>query len=146
MILRPLFPMLLLASPLAGQAISTAGVERDAGQSHLWRLAYDNDFFAATDRDFTQGIVLEVLDPRSARLPLTRALIAPRGGVSRIGIAYEDDGYTPSDLKASGILRGDHPYAGTKQLRLTRSATDTLRRQRITSALTLGIIGQGAGG
>lgn len=146
MILRTLFVAILVAPPLAAQAISTSGVERDAGQTHLWRLAYDNDFFAATDRYFTQGVVLEVMDPRLARLPLTRALIAPRGTTSRIGLAFEDDGYTASDLKAPGILQGDHPYAGTKQLRLMRIATDTLRRQRITSALTLGIIGQGAGG
>lgn len=146
MLLRTLFLPLLLVSPLAAQAISTAGVERDAGQAHLWRLAYDNDFFAATDRYFTQGIVLEVLHPRLARLPVARALLAPHGTVSRVGIAFEDDGYTASDLKASVILRGDHPYAGTKQLRLMAIATDTLRRQRITSALTLGIIGQGAGG
>ena len=137
---------LLTAAPLAAQAISTSGVERDAGQAQAWRLAYDNDFFTATDRYFTQGIVLEVSDPRLARLPLARVLFAPRGSATRVGMAYEDDGYTPSDLKAPGILYGDHPYVGTKQLRVTRLATDTVRRQRVTSALTLGIIGQGAGG
>ena len=133
------------AGRLTAQAISTAGVERDTGQPHSWRLAYDNDFFTATDRYFTQGLVLEVFDPRLSRLSAV-LLPASRGGTLRTGIAYEDDGYTPSDLTAPGILRGDHPYVGTKQVRLLGIATDTLRRQRITSALTLGIIGQGAGG
>ncbi len=146
MISRVLVLLFLAARILVAQAISTAGVERDAQQSRLWRLAYDNDFFAATDRYFTQGIVLEVLDPRLARLPLTRVLIAPSGSAPRFGIAYEDDGYTASDLKLPSIIPGDHPYAGTKQLRLTSLVTDPLRRQRITSAVTLGIIGQGAGG
>lgn len=143
---RILLVLCLLARPLSAQAIGTSGVERDAGPSPLWRLAYDNDFFRATDRYFTQGIVLEVRHPRLARVPLRRVLIAPRGTVSQLGVAYGDDGYTPSDLKAAGILRGDHPYAGTKQLRLTNTATDTARRQRVTSALTLGLIGPGAGG
>lgn len=136
----------LLTRSLGAQAIGTSGVERDAGAAPLWRLAYDNDFFRATDRYFTQGIVLEVRHPILARVPLRRVLIAPRGTVSQLGVAYGDDGYTPSDLKAAGILRGDHPYAGTKQLRLTNTATDSARRQRVTSALTLGLIGPGAGG
>ncbi len=143
--LRIAVTTILAAGPLSAQAVNTAGVERDTGQPHSWRLAYDNDFFTATDRYFTQGIVLEVFDPRLSGL--SRVLLpAPRGGSLRTGIAYEDDGYTPSDLKAPGILRGDHPYVGTKQFRMLGIATDTLRHQRITSALTLGIIGQGAGG
>ncbi|MCC7054293.1 MAG: lipid A deacylase LpxR family protein [Gemmatimonadaceae bacterium] len=141
-----LLAALVTAASVAAQAVNTSGVERDAGQPHAWRLAYDNDFFTATDRYFTQGLVLEVIDPRLARLPIARALFAPRGSVSRVGIAYEDDGYTPSDLKAPGILHGDHPYVGTKQFRVMQLATDTLHRRRVTSALTLGIIGQGAGG
>lgn len=141
-----LLALLAPVAPLAAQAITTSGAERDAGQSHAWRLAYDNDFFTATDRYFTQGIVLEVTHPRLLRSRLARVLPAPRGTVSRVGIAYEDDGYTPSDLKAPGILLGDHPYVGTKQLRLLRLAIDTVHRRRFTAALTLGIIGQGAGG
>ena len=137
---------LLLVNTLSAQAISTTGVERDLPGTASWRLAYDNDFFAATDRYFTQGIVLEVTSPRLGRIPLMRALITPRGMVARHSIVFEDDGYTASDLKAPQILYGDHPYAGTKQLRAQAIATDTGRRQRITSSLNVGIIGPGAGG
>ncbi len=73
-------------------------------------------------------------------------LVRPSHARIRYGIAYEDDGYTASDLKASDILRGDHPYAGTKQLRVFAIATDTLLPRRYASVLTLGLIGQGAGG
>jgi len=134
------------SATLSAQAINLTGVERDVPAVSSWRLAYDNDFFTATDRYFTQGIVLEVTTPRLSRVPMMRALIRPRGSVLRHAIVYEDDGYTASDLKAVQILRGDHPYVGTKQLRLQVIASDTLRRQRITSSLNLGIIGQGAGG
>jgi hypothetical protein len=138
--------MLIASRVAAAQAISTTGIERDARSASSWRLAYDNDFFTATDRYFTQGIVIEVVTPALARSPLRRVLIAPRTSWTRYGVAYEDDGYTASDLKASQILTRDHPYAGTKQLRMFDIAIDTLRHRRVTSALNIGLIGQGAGG
>jgi lipid A 3-O-deacylase len=128
------------------QAISTTGLERDTRSDRSWRLTYDNDFFTATDRYFTQGIHLEVVDPAFRRLPVAALLLRPTHSQIRFGIGYEDDGYTASDLKASTTLRGDHPYAGTKQLRAVAIATDTLRTRRYASALTVGLIGQGAGG
>lgn len=136
----------LSSSHLAAQAISTTGIERDMRREWSWRIAYDNDFFTATDKYFTQGIVLEVVSPSLRRIPLTGVLLTPSRSTLRFGVSYEDDGYTASDLKASQILVNDHPYAGTKQLRLFSIAIDTTRALRTTSALTLGIIGQGAGG
>ncbi|MES3035572.1 MAG: lipid A deacylase LpxR family protein [Gemmatimonadota bacterium] len=141
----PLFG-LLAANSLAAQAIGTTGIERDLPATSSWRLVYDNDFFTATDRYFTQGILLEVTSPKLGRLPLMRVLLAPRGTLSRHSVVLEDDGYTASDLKAPQILAGDHPYAGTKQVRIQAIATDTLRRQRVSSSLNLGIIGPAAGG
>ena len=134
------------AAQLGAQAISTVGAERETRREAWWRIAYDNDFFTATDRYFTQGVVVEVVTPALGRLPTRRLLIAPRGSVSRFGLAYEDDGYTASDLKASQILRNDHPYAGTRQLRAFSIATDAAKGQRVSSSLNLGIIGQGSGG
>jgi lipid A 3-O-deacylase len=136
----------IAARTAAGQAVSTSGVERDPRAGSYWRLAYDNDFFTATDRYFTQGISLEVVSPRLNRFSVMRVLRNPSGSVVRYGVAYADDGYTSSDLKATQILRGDHPYAGTKQLRACSLALDTLRRQRVSSSLTAGIIGPGAAG
>ena len=134
------------ARSAVAQAVSTSGVERDVAAASYWRLAYDNDFFTATDRYFTQGIALEVVSPRLAKVPLMRVLLAPSGSRVRFGLAYVDDGYTASDLKASQILTGDHPYAGTKQLRAFTLALDTVRQQRVSSSLTVGIIGPGAAG
>ena len=141
-----LIATLLTARIVGGQAISTTGIERDTRSASFWRLAYDNDFFTATDRYFTQGIALEVVAPGFGRSPLRHVLVAPRASWTRYGVAYEDDGYTASDLKAPQILTHDHPYAGTKQLRMFDIAIDTVRHQRVTSSLNIGLIGQGAGG
>jgi lipid A 3-O-deacylase len=141
-----LLAFVLAAARTNAQAISTVGVERDIGTDRFWRLAYDNDFFAATDRYFTQGIVLEVAAPWVRRIPITRVLLTPSHAHTRYSIAYEDDGYTPTDLKVSSVLVGDRPYAGTKQLRVVALARDTLRHRRLTSSVNIGIVGQGAGG
>jgi lipid A 3-O-deacylase len=136
----------LTPSVVCAQAIATAGLERDLRATSYTRVAYDNDFFTATDRYFTQGIAIEVVTPRLGQLPLRHVLYAPKDSRVRRGVIFEDDGYTASDLKRADILRGDHPYAGTKQLRAFAMSDDTLRRQRVTTSLNVGIIGQGAGG
>jgi lipid A 3-O-deacylase len=136
----------LLAKTAPAQAISTTGVERETQREQYWRISYDNDFFAATDYYFTQGILVEAVSPRLRAFPLRRALIAPSHTARRFGLAYEDDGYTATDLKAPQILLHDHPYAGTKQFRMFAISIDSARQLRVTSALNLGIIGQGAGG
>ncbi|MBC7842994.1 MAG: lipid A deacylase LpxR family protein [Gemmatimonadaceae bacterium] len=136
----------LTAITTQAQAIVTTGVERDAQRDAFWRITYDNDFFTATDYYFTQGIHIEIVNPALRHSRLAKVLIRPGNTTQHVGIAYEDDGYTATDLKASQILRNDHPYVGTKQLRVFGVSADSIRRQRITSSLNVGIVGQGAGG
>lgn len=138
--------LLAASSTVAAQAISTIGMERAVQSNSLWRLSYENDFFGATDRYYTQGVHFEVVHPH-ARIPgVARLLVAPVGTRTRFGIAFEDDGYTSSDLKQATIPFGDHPFAGTKQLRAFVIANDTLRDRVTSSSLTIGLIGPGAGG
>jgi lipid A 3-O-deacylase len=138
--------LLTLSGPLGAQQINTVGVERETQRDGWWRLAYDNDFFSASDKYFTQGVVVEVVTPSLRKLPTRRVLIAPTGSTVRYGLAYEDDNFTASDLKISAILYNDHPYAATRQLRVFAIASDSARAQRISSSLNVGIIGQGAAG
>lgn len=134
------------ASSLPAQEISALGVERDGQRDRAWRLIYENDFFAATDRYYTQGIYLERLHPALARTPLRHVLLSLPSVRSRFGVAFGDEGYTGSDLKESAIVAGDHPWAGTKQLHAFSISQDTVRHLRLSSQLTIGLIGQGAGG
>ncbi len=133
-------------APLNGQEIGATGIERDRAQARSWRLIYENDFFGATDRYYTQGIYLEAVLPSLARSPIRRLLIAPTQSAPRFGVAFGDEGYTGSDLKKAEIVPGDHPWAGTKQLHAFAISADTLRHRRISSQLTVGLIGQGAAG
>lgn len=122
------------------------GVERESSHARSWRLLYENDFFAATDRFYTQGIYLEFVHPAIARSPLRRVLLSASRHPTRFGVAFGDEGYTGSDLKQSEIVPGDHPWAGTKQLHAFAISTDTLRHRRLSSQLTVGLIGQAAAG
>ncbi len=133
-------------SPLHAQEIAATGVARETSQSTAWRLIYENDFFAATDRYYTQGVYLEFVHPAVARTPVRHLLIAPTSSTSRFGVAFGDEGYTGSDLKVAAIVPGDHPWSGTKQLHAFAISVDTLRNRRFSSQLTLGLIGQGAAG
>ena len=133
-------------SPVKGQEIAASGIERELSQTRSSRIVYENDFFGATDRYYTQGIYLEAVLPSLARSPMHRLLIAPRHSTTRFGVAFGDEGYTGSDLKEAEIVPGDHPWAGTKQLHAFAIATDTVRHHRISSQLTIGLIGQGAAG
>lgn len=144
--LRLLVGISLGSIPLPAQEINPVSVERETTRERYWRLVYENDFFTATDRYYTQGILLEFVHPALRRIPVTRLLLQPHDYQLRFGLAYEDDGYTASDLKVAEIRPGDHPYAGTKQLRAYAIAADTSRARRITSGLTLGVIGPAAGG
>jgi hypothetical protein len=54
------------ATQLCAQAISTIGIERSPQRDAWWRIVYDNDFFTATDKYFTQGMELEFVTRRTA--------------------------------------------------------------------------------
>ncbi len=138
---------LCMAQPVLAQELSATGVERGAPDApHAWRLIYENDFFAATDRFYTQGIYLEFMSPSLNRSFLRKLVYTPSQQSVNVGVAYGDEGYTGRDLKRSDIIPGDHPWAGTKQLNVFAVAADTVQHRRISSQLTVGLIGQGAAG
>ncbi len=136
-----------VAAPAAAQEITATGVERGTPTTHhKWRLIYENDFFAATDRFYTQGIYLEYQSEALTRSVLRKLLYTPTQHHVSVGIGYGDEGYTGRDLKQADIVPGDHPWAGTKQLHVFAVAADTIKHRRLSSQLTVGLIGQGAAG
>lgn len=110
------------------------------------RLHYENDYFTATDYYYTQGIHLEVVDPSYKKFPLTRLLVRQKEGTNQFGISLEHNGYTPTSIEHNEILYGDHPFAAALMLKTFSMNNHAERRYRITSSLTLGVIGPAAGG
>lgn len=110
------------------------------------RFTYDNDFFTATDRYYTQGIQLEAAAPAFKKAFYRKAFIAPFHGNKVSGIAIQHNAYTPTNITRGDILYGDRPYTATLMLQLFNIDLDTSKRQRFTSIICLGVLGPHASG
>jgi lipid A 3-O-deacylase len=146
--LHRIIAIFILLLPLAGvgQAIDNIASFRIIDAKKYVRLHYENDYFTATDFYYTQGINLEVVDPTYQKFPLSKLLIAPKGSQRQYGIAVEHNGYTPTSIESNDILYGDRPFAAALMLKSFAMSSDSIRKRRITSSASLGVIGPAAGG
>lgn len=111
----------------------------------LLRLHFDNDYFTQTDRYYTDGLTLEFLHPILKKSPFNYLLLKSRGSEYRYGIAFSIFCYTPTSISTENILYGDRPFCGNITFSNFITSKDTIKQRLITSIITLGIIGQGAG-
>ena len=131
-----LIPVLGLA-----QRIDNTASFREMGSDSYFRFHYDNDYFTATDQYYTQGYNFEVVKPALRKNPLTKLLIKVKDSHVRYGLALEHFGFTPTTLGSDAILVGDRPFAACILLKTFTISTDTVRRVRISSLLSTGIMG-----
>ena len=146
---RILFLLLVfcLPGPLAsGQAIDNMASFRMIDAKKYIRFHYENDYFTATDYYYTQGMNLEVVDPSYHKFPLSKLLIVSNSGKNQYGISLEHNGYTPTSIESNTILYGDRPFAAALMLKTFAMSCDSLSRFRVTSSLSLGVIGPAAKG
>ncbi len=139
---------LISLSPFAAgaQVIDNTLSYKNINSDRYFRLNYENDFFAATDKYYTQGIHLELVAPWVANFPLSKLLVHPRYSYIRYGIGLEHEGYTPTSISDPNKRIGDRPYAGCFFLKTFSIAIDSVHRQRFSTAINTGVIGQAAGG
>jgi len=141
------FYLLLVLLPwlCSSQRIDNTISYRDMGAEKYFRFHYDNDFFTATDYNYTQGYTFELVTPWLKKNPLNLILVQPdESRQSRYGIAFEQTGFTPVDITALEFQYGDRPYAATIVLKSFTITTDAARNIRLSSAITLGMIGPAA--
>lgn len=109
------------------------------------RINYDNDFFTATDRYYTQGTSIEYINSFLARSPFSYTLLRA-GKTNYFGIAVTQNVYTPKSIDADSILYGERPYSSTLYFSNFLISLNPERKLRLTTQLDLGIIGPAAGG
>lgn len=119
---------------------------RDIKGERYFRFNYDNDYFAATDENYTQGYSLEVVAPFLKVNPANKLFFKPTETENRYGLAVEHIGFTPNRFELPEIQEGDRPFAAAIVLRSFLIATNLESRQRFYSALSVGLIGPGAFG
>ncbi len=144
--LKKIILMLLPLAPLfaAAQAIDNTLSFKNINENKYFRLNYENDVFSGQDMYFTQGFSLEAVTPWAKLNPLTKLLIHPKYNEIRYGLGFEHNGYTPSSIGSEYILYGDRPFAATMFIKSFLMAIDSSKKQRFSSSISTGIIGQAA--
>ena len=61
-------------------------------------------------------------------------------------MALEHEGYTPTSISQNEVLLQDRPFAACLFLKPFSIVNDAMRNERISSALSVGVIGPAAGG
>lgn len=103
---------------------------------------YDNDFFSATDRYYTQGVYLELIAPFLKKSPGSRILIPlNKRSQNYYGLAARQDCFTPGSIRYDTLNYLDRPYAATMYLSQYLISIDEVKKRRLTTKLDLGIIG-----
>ncbi len=118
----------------------------------ILKLSWDNDFFnlrgEGTDRGYTNGLNLEVyytkhVPPRF----LSKLLMTVNDSSDNIyGWGLTQKLYTPIDISKEEIQAGDRPYAGVLFLSHVLISSDHVKKQKLTTSVSFGVIGKYAFG
>jgi hypothetical protein len=141
-----LFILFLFSLKAQSQKIDHLISFREMQSTSYFRFNYENDFFTATDKNYTQGYNLEYVNPGLKRNPLNLQFIKLDNGKIKYGIAIEHLGFTPTDFVSEEIQIGDRPFAAAILLKNFNSATDSINLTKISQTFSFGLIGQGAFG
>lgn len=138
--------LLFLPLGLLAQKIDHTSSYRTLEKERYFRFHYDNDYFAATDENYTQGYSFELVSPKLEKNPINYLFLKPKAVTTKYGLALEHIGFTPNDYVSEAIQFGDRPFSSAIMLKSFLIATDTIRKRRISQGLSLGLIGPGAFG
>lgn len=106
------------------------------------RLQYDNDFFSATDRYYTQGIQLSVIHSFIKYSPLTYALVRlNKNSINYYGISIQQDCFTPKSIRYDTLNYLERPFAATFFVSHTLNSLDAEKKMALQTQLDLGAIG-----
>ena len=109
-----------------------------------FRINYDNDLFVNQDKNYTQGYSLEFVSPSLVKNPINRLFFNLANDKRRAGLVFEHLGFTPDQYDEVGIQENDRPFAGVLYLKSFSISTDQKFKQRLSSKLSIGIIGPAA--
>lgn len=111
-------------------------------------FAWENDSFAGTDRNYTNGVRLAWLsgtgDTDGVSEWVANVLGADPGAVIRRGVAVGHSLFTPRDISAETPPPDQHPYAGWAYAEYTPVIEQANRLDQFT--FQLGLVGPSAGG
>ncbi len=139
-----LWVMLLTWGTMDAQVIDNTWSFKNISADRYLRFNYENDFYAARDKYYTQGIHAEIVSAGLKYNPLSYLLVRPAGWYTRFGLGVVQEGYTPTYIDHPEVLVGDRPYAACLYLKTFQLSIDTVRKQRFSTTLSTGVIGPAA--
>lgn len=113
----PLLRIVLLAQAMGSALPAWAEEERvEADDKGIFNLVWENDKFAGTDRDYTNGVRASWLSSEENMPAWSRAVannlpLAPEGH-KRISLALGQSIFAPENLQATTLVADQQPYAG----------------------------------
>lgn len=135
--------VLFLAVVIALECRSqTDSVQTPDKTNSYFTFNYDNDYFSATDRYYTQGVYLELISPFIRKSPLSKVLIPlNKRSQNYYGIQLRQDCFTPGSIRYDTLNYLDRPYAATMYLSHFLISIDETKKRRLSTKLDLGLIG-----
>lgn len=127
---------------LGGNALRAQAPDSIPKPESYFKVAYDNDFFSATDRYYTQGIQVQFIHHLMRYSPFSYALIR-LGKRSRnyYGLNLEQDCFTPKSIRYDTINYLERPFAATAFFSHFLVSLDAERKQLLQTQLDLGVLG-----
>lgn len=138
--------LIIIPNCLLAQKINNMASYRNIESDTYFRFNYDNDYFASSDKNYTQGYNFELVAPFLEKNPVNKLFYIPENTENKFGLSLEHIGFTPSNYKSAAIQFGDRPFAAAIMLKNFTISTNTEKKYRGYSALSMGIIGPGAFG
>lgn len=133
---------------LATHATPLLADDTPSSQRGTFSLIYENDIFAGTDRNYTNGIDLAYLSapnaaPRPAQWLARTVLRADQHDIIYAGIGIGQSIFTPRNTEATAPLPDEHPYAGW--LHATFLTAVDSGKTLDTLSIDLGLVGPSSG-
>lgn len=110
---------------------------------------YDNDFFSATDRYYTQGILITLIHPVVRYSPFSYTLLKlNKNALNYYGFHAEQDVFTPKSIRYKGgsIYYGERPFTAVFFISHSLTSINTAKKILLRTQLDLGILGPDAKG
>ncbi len=133
--------LLLFPSLIFSQKIDHLSSLRDIKSDRYFRFNYENDYFAATDENYSQGYNFELVLHVFKKNPINHLFFIPKESAVKYGLAIGAIGYTPNHYELPEIQVGDRPFATAILLKSFVVATDTIHKSRLVSSFSVGLIG-----
>lgn len=128
------------------QKIDNTVSYREIANESYFRVNYENDYFAAQDKNYTQGYSFEYVSPFLIKNPINKLFFHFGNNQRKAGIVFEHIGFTPVHYDRLEIQHGDRPFSATALLKNFSNSTDQASKQRLASHFSFGVMGPSAKG